>query len=91
MNTLWPLELFRGNTVTARMSCGPGERINSHDSNRHHTYTRKENRMKYTIVSDYDGNESFEVEAATPEDAALEALGVLGWNVCLPRQQEEGE
>jgi hypothetical protein len=38
----------------------------------------------YTIVSDNDGNDSFEVEAADPADAAVKALQVLGWWVAKP-------
>ena len=36
----------------------------------------------YSIVSEHDGNERFTVEAMNPGDAAIEALGVLGWSVC---------
>ena len=38
----------------------------------------------FTIVSDYDGNDSFTVEARSEKQAAIDALGVLGWNVCSP-------
>ena len=38
----------------------------------------------FTIVSDYDGNDSFTVEARSEKEAAIDALGVLGWIVCSP-------
>jgi len=34
---------------------------------------------KYKIVNEYDANQSFIIEAPTPEDAAFEALKFLGW------------
>jgi hypothetical protein len=40
----------------------------------------------YTVVSDYDGNDSFEVEASNYEDALIEALRVLGWWLLMPKK-----
>ncbi len=39
---------------------------------------------EYTVFSDYDGNDTFTVEARNTESAALEALGALGWNLGMP-------
>jgi hypothetical protein len=47
--------------------------------------------MEFVIINDEDGNNSFKVEAETPEDAALEALSMLGWNVLLPEPDEVEE
>ena len=35
----------------------------------------------FTIISDYDGNDSFEIEAETPEEASHKALQALDWDV----------
>ena len=37
----------------------------------------------YKITSDHDGNEAFEVEARSLEDAYKQALNELGWNVLI--------
>ncbi len=37
----------------------------------------------YTIINDYDGNDSFEVEATNVHDAADQALEELGWWVSV--------
>jgi hypothetical protein len=44
---------------------------------------------KYKIVNDYDANESFSVEASTPEDAAVEALERLGWWIADGKNDDE--
>jgi hypothetical protein len=44
---------------------------------------------KYKIINDYDANDSFEVEAATTEDAALEALERLGWWIANADDNED--
>ena len=41
----------------------------------------------YTIVSDYDGNDNFEVEALNDNDAAHEALNELGWWVAANKPE----
>ncbi len=43
----------------------------------------------YTVINDYDGNDSFEVEADSVESAALAALEALGWNLCEPQEEQE--
>ena len=43
----------------------------------------------YTVINDYDGNDSFEVEADSVESAALVALEALGWNLCEPEKEQE--
>jgi len=35
----------------------------------------------YNVISENDGNDSFRVEANTPEEAASKALEVLGWGI----------
>ena len=35
----------------------------------------------FTIISDFAGNDSFEIEAETREEAGHKALQVLGWDV----------
>jgi hypothetical protein len=35
----------------------------------------------YNVISDYDGNDTFQVEAEDYESALQEALNVLGWTV----------
>lgn len=45
----------------------------------------------FHVCNDMDGNCTFEIEAETPEDAAMEALNRLGWSVCLPHEREEAE
>jgi len=37
--------------------------------------------LKYQIMSEHDGNDTFEVEADSSESAAFAALFVLGWGV----------
>jgi hypothetical protein len=43
---------------------------------------------KYKIINDYDGNESFSIEALTLEDAAVEALEQLGWWVADEKKED---
>jgi len=44
----------------------------------------------WTIINDHDGNDSFTVEAASPEEAAFVALNELGWWVAAqPDEQQE--
>lgn len=46
--------------------------------------------MTYLIVNDYDGNDSFEIEASSSEQAAHLALQELGWWVS-EGEESEGE
>ena len=43
--------------------------------------------MEYLIVNEYDGNDSFTVEADNATDAAHKALQELGWWVAEPDQK----
>jgi hypothetical protein len=45
----------------------------------------------YQIINAHDGNDTFEVEANSAEEAAFAALGVLGWGVCSPDEDDEAE
>jgi len=47
--------------------------------------------MIYTIMNDNDGNDTFTVEADSAEEAAFKALNELGWAVCEPSDDEEGD
>ena len=44
---------------------------------------------KYKIINDCDANESFNIEASTPEDAAVEALERLGWWIADGKNADE--
>jgi hypothetical protein len=46
---------------------------------------------KYRIINDYDGNDSFNIEANSTEDAALSALYELGWIVAELPNDEDAE
>lgn len=46
---------------------------------------------KYLLWSDNDPNDTFEVEAATPNDAAFAALAELGWVMGDGGEDEEPE
>ena len=47
---------------------------------------------KYKVISDYDGNDSFEIEAENETEALREALNALGWWVSEPiNDREEAE
>lgn len=43
------------------------------------------------IINSSDGNDEFEVEANTLEDAALEALKELGWGIYTETKQDEDD
>ncbi|MFZ9472494.1 MAG: hypothetical protein ACO26H_02235 [Sediminibacterium sp.] len=47
--------------------------------------------MTYLIVNDYDGNDSFEIEASSPAQAAHLALQELGWWVAEAEESEDEE
>lgn len=38
-------------------------------------------KMKVIVISDFDGNESFEAEGDTMEECYLDALSQLNWSV----------
>ena len=44
---------------------------------------------RFTIQNDNDANDSFTVEANDVQDAALEALGALGWRVTVKEKEEK--
>lgn len=46
---------------------------------------------KYKIVSDYDANDQHKLESKTLEDAAIEALNMLGWNLAVEEEDNEDE
>jgi len=43
----------------------------------------------YRVWNNYDANNYFEVEADSPHDAAIVALGELGWSVSAKPIEEE--
>ena len=45
----------------------------------------------WTVVSQDDGNNTFTVEAKTAHDAAIVALGALGWSVSAEPEDDEDE
>lgn len=47
--------------------------------------------MIYKIFNDYDGNDTFTVEAENEFEAALAALRELGWFVSEPLTDEDEE
>ena len=46
---------------------------------------------KYTLVSNFDPNESYELEAETLEEAYEEALEQLGYFICSAGVEEDDE
>jgi hypothetical protein len=45
----------------------------------------------YSVCSEHDPNDSFTIEARSPEDAAVAALKELGWAVSAEPMSEEDE
>jgi hypothetical protein len=43
----------------------------------------------YTIINQKDGNDLFNIEADSEENAAFAALGELGWSVVSPQDVQE--
>lgn len=47
---------------------------------------------KFNLVNVNDGNETLEIlEATTPEEAAFEALEMMGWGIVEVAENEEEE
>ena len=48
---------------------------------------------KWTVINQNDGNDVFEVDGDTYEEAACEALNQLGWALAAPGkgEDEDGE
>lgn len=44
--------------------------------------------MKFRVINEFDGNETFEVEADNVNDAYCKALAELGWWVSKEGQEE---
>jgi hypothetical protein len=42
----------------------------------------------FNIINENDPNDSFEIEAKNETDAAIDALEVLGWRVCVTTNQK---
>ena len=43
---------------------------------------------EYAVTNLYDGNVGFSVRASSLENAAIQALGQVGWAVSLPDKEE---
>ena len=46
---------------------------------------------KYQIINAQDGNDIFEVEANSAEEAAFVAFGLLGWGVSASETNDEND
>ena len=44
--------------------------------------------MKWNVINQHDGNDTFEVEGDNYEEAACDALQQLGWAICTPESDE---
>jgi hypothetical protein len=45
--------------------------------------------QKWTVINQYDGNNTFEVEGDDYGEAACDALQQLGWAIIIPERDED--
>ena len=45
--------------------------------------------MKWDVINQYDGNDTFEIEGDNYEEAACNALEQLGWAISIPKSDND--